>query len=364
MLSNVGTNMAMFGMASSLIKYSSAKVYFIDVLGEFSKFNVDNNLYIRFLKINHIVPTTGKISKLLIFLISILSIPFLVAKVIKHKPDIIITGLVGFIPSILKYFLNNLIVINSIQGYPKFSLIRKFIWKLFYKKSDFLITMTNKTKKDIEETIGIKSSKIVTIQNPILNRNIKKMSLEEIDADDQFIFKKNVICSIGRLTHQKNFIELLNFVREINKSSLEKFNFIIIGEGEKRSELKNFIKRNNLYNCYLLGFKKNPYKYLARSKLYISTSLWEEPGHTLLEAGYLNVPILSSNCPNGPNEIIKNEITGLKYELHNKQDLLIKFKKFLSLSDPELFFLKKNMKRIVLDYTSFRFYKKILKIIN
>ena len=77
MLSNVGTNTAMFGIAESLKKYSNAKVYFLDILGEFSKFNDGNNLYLKFLKINHIVPTTGKISKFIIIFFSILSIPYI-----------------------------------------------------------------------------------------------------------------------------------------------------------------------------------------------------------------------------------------------------------------------------------------------
>ena len=88
----------------------------------------------------------------------------------------------------------------------------------------------------------------------------------------------------------------------------------------------------------MLGFKKNPYNYLSRSKLYISTSLWEEPGHTLLEAGYLNIPILSSNCPNGPDEIIQNKFNGLKYTLGNKTDFINKLKDFKELSD----FKKRN----------------------
>jgi glycosyltransferase involved in cell wall biosynthesis len=71
-----------------------------------------------------------------------------------------------------------------------------------------------------------------------------------------------------------------------------------------------------------LGFKDNLYKYLAKSSVYICSSLWEEPEHTPMEAGYLNVPILTSNCPNGPDEIIKNNFDGLKYELGNEIDFL------------------------------------------
>lgn len=364
MLSNVGTGAAMLGMAESLSKYSNSKVYFIDVLGEFSKYNDGKKLYLKFLNLNDVIPVTGKISKFLIIFFSIISIPFLIKQIVSKKPDMIITGLVGFIPSLMKYLFPNLEVVNSIQGFPKFNYLRKIIWKICYKKSDYLITMTQKTKYEIEKNIGIEKEKIFVIENPIISRKIKLLSRESIDEKDRFIFKKNVYCAIGRLTRQKNFLELLKFIKEINITLNTNFHLIIIGEGEKKKELDDFIKKNDLKNCYLLGFKKNPYKYLAKSKLYISTSLWEEPGHTLLEAGYLNIPIISSNCPNGPDEIIKNEYNGLKYQLGNQIDFIKKYRKFINLEVDEKKKLTLNMKKTVSYYSQIKFCKKFLKILS
>ena len=364
MLSNVGTNGAMIGMAESLKKYLGAEIYLINVLGEFTKFKDKKFFFLDFFKVSHIIPKTGKISKYLILFFSIICIPFLIRQIFKHKPDIIIAGLVGFIPCMLKYFFKNLIVINSIQGYPKFNFIRKFIWKMFYKKSDYLITMTKQTKKDLEKIVGIDSQKIFTIENPILHRNIKIMSQEKIDNNDKFIFTKKVFCAIGRLTHQKNFLELLSLVKKYSDLTNEDFNLVILGEGEKRKELENYIEKNKIKNFYLLGFKDNPYKYLAKSNVYICSSLWEEPGHTLMEAGYLNIPILTSNCPNGPNEIIEDNFNGLKYELGNEIDFLEKIKKINNLNEIEKNKLLINMKKIILNYTKFRFAKNFAKIIN
>ena len=364
MLSNVGTNGAMIGMAQSLKKHYNHEIYLINVLGEFTKYKSEEFYFIDFLKINNVMPKTGKISKYLILLISLLSIPFLIRQILKHKPDIIITGLVGFIPGMLKYFFKDLLVINSIQGYPKFNFIRKFIWKMFYKKSDYLITMTKQTKKDLEKIVGIDSQKIFTIENPILHRKIKMMSLEAIDNEDKYIFNKKVFCAIGRLTHQKNFIQLLSYLKRYSDQTNYDFNLIILGEGEKRKELEDYIEKNKIKNFYLLGFKDNPYKYLAKSNVYICSSLWEEPGHTLMEAGYLNVPILTSNCPNGPDEIIKNNLNGLKYELGNEFDFLVKMKKINNLNEIEKNKLLINMKKTILNYTKFRFAKNFAKIIN
>ena len=102
---------------------------------------------------------------------------------------------------------------------------------------------------------------------------------------------------------------------------------------------------------------------MQRSDLYISTSLWEEPGHTLIEAGYLNVPILTSNCPNGPNEIIIDGFNGLKYQLGSSSDLLDKIKTFNTLDVKSKKNMTINFKKVVENYTQFRFCKKLLKII-
>jgi len=364
MLSNVGTINAIIGMAKSLSRYSYSKIYILDILGEFKNYqNLHRINFLTFVRINGIVPSTGKFSKFLIIFFSILALPFLIRQIIIHKPKYIITGLVGFAPLLLKIFFRKLIIINSIQGYPKFNIFRKLIWKFFYSQSNYLLTMTNKTKEMIMNQVGIINKKIHVIENPVISRNIKKLALEPIDLSEQFLFKRKVYCAIGRLTAQKNFFELLEGLKIYSNEVDNNFNLIILGDGELKQDLAVYIKKNNLNNFYLLGFKKNPYKYLYRSHLYISTSSWEEPGHTLIESGYLNVPVLTSDCLNGPNEIIIDGYNGLKYQLGNISDFLTKLKIFNNLEARSRKKLSINLKKIVKNYTQFRFFQNISKVL-
>jgi glycosyltransferase involved in cell wall biosynthesis len=364
MLSNVGTINAIIGMANSLSKYSDYKIYILDILGEFKNFRNFSNLnFLSFIKITGLVNSTGKLSKFLIIFFAIFSIPFLISNIIIHKPKYLVTGLVGFVPILLKFYFKDLIIINSIQGYPKFTILRTLIWKFFYRKSDYLLTMTNKTKLMIENKIGIQNKKILVVENPVISRHIKKLALEAIDCNEQFLFKKKVFCAIGRLTFQKNFFELLEGFKRYSEEIDNNFNLIIIGEGELKNDLINYIKKNKLDNFYLLGFKKNPYKYLYRSEMYVSTSRWEEPGHTLIESGYLNVPLLTSNCPNGPDEIIIDGYNGLKYQLGNINDLLDKLKIFNNLDSKSKKIMTINLKKVVKNYTQFRFFRNVSKIL-
>ena len=368
LLGHVGTLNAVIGMANALNSYKKYNIYLINLFGEFNiyKDKYKKFIYLDIFKFGKFFPSTGFFSKLVIHFFSILSLPLIFYKVFKYKPCILISSLVGYLPCIIKIFFNKIILINTIQGLPKFTFFRKIIWKIFYNKSDYLFTKTQKTKLDISKFIGICENKIHQVCNPIINQKIKVLALESLDKGEEIFFKKKyTFCTVGRLTNQKNYIELLNGINKYFLNFNKNFNLLIIGSGELNVKLKKYINYLNLNNnVYLLGFKKNPYKYIYRSDFYISTSKWEEPGHTLLEAGYLNIPIISSNCPNGPREILINNKNSFKYELGNLNDFLRKLNYALRCNNSKISKIKLNMKKYVYNYTEFNFVRKFQKIIK
>ena len=66
-------------------------------------------------------------------------------------------------------------------------------------------------------------------------------------------------------------------------------------------------------DVYLLGFQKNPFKFISKSKIFVFPSLYEGFPNALLEAMACGVPVVSSDCKSGPREILAAE-TGLKME--------------------------------------------------
>ena len=127
--------------------------------------------------------------------------------------------------------------------------------------------------------------------------------------------------------------------------------------------LENFIIENNIKQVYLLGYKKNPYSLLAKSKLFISSSLWEDPGHALIEAAYLKIPIIASNCPSGPREIFKNNLNCLSYNYKNQKELKFKIFKYDNIKKHIRLKLVKNASKSVKKFSSQNYYKKISKLI-
>jgi len=113
-----------------------------------------------------------------------------------------------------------------------------------------------------------------------------------------------------------------------------------------------------------LGYQENVYKYLLNSDCFILTSLWEDPGFVLLEAALSNTLIISSNCPNGPNEILSNGQNGFLFQNNNLSDLLNKFDEFKNLSKNELHKKKFLAKKKAKMFTQFSHFKSLKKIID
>jgi len=366
-LGNVGTIKATINSLESIHDNSINEIFILNIFGEFSFYK---NESLRIKKINFFTflrffPSTGLLAKFLIYLFSFLSLPFLFFYVAKYKPNIIYASLVGYLPLLLKIFFKDLKIFNSIQGYPRFTKVRKFIWKKFYKKSDLIITMTENTKNKLINDIG-NFKEIKKICNPVIDDDLYKLSQEKIPTQfENIISKKIQFISIGRLTRQKNYIELLKSLNILKNKLGENFyenniNVIILGTGEDLKMLNKFTEDNKLNNIHFLGFQKNPFNFLKSSNFYVSTSLWEDPGHTLIEAASLNIPIITSDCPSGPKELF-NENNSYTYQSGNIDDLSKTLLKIVNDSAKKEINLEKisKAKELSENFTKDRFYNSI-----
>lgn len=354
MLSNVGTIKAVINTAECLSKNN--EVFILNIFNQ-KNLKVKKNKNIKIINFFFLknIPQTGLISKIIIYFFSFISIPLLIKLIKKNKINLIITHLVGVVPLLLKFFLDDLKIFCSIQGFPKMNFLRKLLWKMFYNKSDLIIAMSNMSKEIVGKVIKDKS-KIIIINNPIISYDLLKKSKEEIEEEYIGIFNKKNIVSIGRLTNQKNYFETLIAFKNFQKY-FKDINFVIIGEGELKSRLEKFIEKEKIKNVYLLGYKVNPYKYLSKSNLFISSSLWEDPGHSLIESAFLKIPILTSDCPAAPKEIFLDGINCLQYKSGDAEALKLNMIKFFTTYDQNSIYSNiQNARKL-----SFRFTKKEFK---
>jgi len=109
-----------------------------------------------------------------------------------------------------------------------------------------------------------------------------------------------------------------------------------------------------------MGYSSNIIKYMKNSKLFILTSLWEDPGFVLIEAAMCNLSIIASNCPSGPNEIIsKYEDGGLLFKNNDENSLNTKLIEYFKMESHEILKKKIYAKKNIKDFTVFNHTKNL-----
>ncbi len=279
------------------------------------------------------------------------------------KPDYIIVHLLVSLPLLLMTFLDgNTRLILRISGLPRLNIIRKTYWKFFSKKIFKVTCPTIATYEKLRLLKIFKDNQLEILYDPIISTNeiIKKSNL---NIEDRFKNKKFII-GIGRLTKQKNFKLLIKAFKKIHDYE-KNLNLIILGEGEKIDSLKVLTGNLGLNNfVYFLGYKENIYTYLKKAECFILSSLWEDPGFVLIESSFMNIPIIASDCPNGPQEIINKDERGYLFKNNSVDDLLKKYMEFKNSSKYDI--SKKIFKAKIYskNYSMFNHYLKLKEILN
>lgn len=350
----IATVKAIYNSASGINKYSKKfRAKIINSIGEWN-YLIDDKNSENFLNqknnILNFLPKFGFIKSRISYILIFIFCFFQLIKILKkHKPDIFIAHLIVSLPLVLfKIFNFRSKLIIRISGKPKLNIVRQLVWKSCSKNVYKIFCPTNETKKILVNKGIFKSEKIFVLNDPVFK--IKEYYFLKKDKTFDKRFEKNNIIMVGRLTHQKNFDLIIDAYAE-NETLKKKYKIFIMGAGELENRLKKKVKFYNLdTRIVFLGHKKNVIKYIKDSKLFISSSLWEDPGFVIIEAALSNIPIISSDCPSGPKEIInENELGGYLFKNNSKKDLNKKINQFF-LEDKNIIFkkkiyVKKNIKK-------------------
>jgi len=242
---------------------------------------------------------------------------FLAQIIRKERPDIVVSLLHtwGFILHLARVLarVRFAIVINehihvssSLNSLhrkrPVLSLASDMIHRYCYQHADLVIPVSHDVAKDLVLNYGAPLGKIKVIHNGIDLERIKRVAVEPVDHP-WFSSDMPVIMGIGRLSEQKAFHILIKAFKKVLK--IIPCKLVIVGEGEKRRELEALIKQLDLENhVVLLGRQSNPFKYLSRANVFVLSSVGEALPTVILEAMVLGIPIVSTRCPCGPEELL------------------------------------------------------------
>jgi glycosyltransferase involved in cell wall biosynthesis len=186
----------------------------------------------------------------------------------------------------------------------KLRLMPLFI-RCFYRWADVVVAVSKGVADDLTKAAGVSRNQIKVIYNPVVTPQLRA----KVQAPIEHPWFENenlpVILSVGRLAEQKDFCTLIRAFARWQRN--HEGRLLILGEGEERPKLEALVKQLNLEKYVgLPGFVPNPYPYMAKATMFVLSSKWEGLPTVLIEAMYCGVPVIATDCPSGPREILHN----------------------------------------------------------
>ena len=254
-------------------------------------------------------------------LIRILKIPKCLLKYCyilkKEKPLVSISALpVDNLLNIFSQFICKVPAIITVHGMPSHNyncLDRVVKYIIFYfarKTKTNIIAVSNGVKEELTQKYNLSKSQIQVIYNPIDISTVISLSKSAI-LDSRVNTDIPLLITVGRLNEVKGQWHIIRVFAELRKKQL--CQLLICGEGPEKKYLLELVSRLGLEkDVIFLGWQENPYKYMAKSTLFIQSSLSEALPNVLIEAMATGCPIVAANCSLGIEEILgPNDKCGL-----------------------------------------------------
>lgn len=183
-----------------------------------------------------------------------------------------------------------------------------FAFRWLYPRAKRVIAVSQQMRDLLENKAGLDN--VNCIYNPVHTRLIHEKSQQPIPVKERFIL------GVGRLEEQKRFDLLIEAYAR--SQARRECKLVIVGSGTKQAILEEKVLKLGLRGRVLLtGFDSNPYKYMANAEFQVMSSDYEGYPLVLIEALSLGCPVVSTDCPTGPREIIRHEENGLLVQKGN-----------------------------------------------
>ena len=191
-----------------------------------------------------------------------------------------------------------------------------------------IVFISQGVQASFKSEIGLASDVPIAVINNIGVLWDNPKTQNQVQKDDP-----PVILACGRLHPQKDYPTLLKAFKIVR--STIKCRLRILGDGPQRNNLQNMIVDLGLKDSVeLCGFQRSPATFMEKASLFVLSSKYEGFGNVIVEAMGQGLPVVSTNCPHGPSEIIQDNVTGLLVDVGSHIQLATAMSKVLE--QPEL----------------------------
>lgn len=196
---------------------------------------------------------------------------------------------------------------------------RRFFPREYVRYADIIHTVAREAANDLCLNYQIPKEKIRVIYNPVDIEQVRRLACDPLD--DPWLQEGNrTVIAASRLESQKRLDVLLHawvLVKEAeltDEATCKPYRLIICGDGSLRSSLEGLAAKLGIADSIrFVGFQSNPWKWIKRAALFVNTSEWEGLPCSLIETQAVGTPVLSSDCPSGPKEILMDGEAGFLF---------------------------------------------------
>jgi glycosyltransferase involved in cell wall biosynthesis len=188
-----------------------------------------------------------------------------------------------------------------------------------HRWADAIVAVSNGVAEDFSHLAKIPKDGIHVIPNAVITDAFLRAASEA--APHPWLQEDvPVVLGVGRLVPGKNFSALINAFGRVARE--RRARLMLLGDGPERELLEGVVRRQGLDDCvYMPGFVSNPYAYMKRASVLVLSSDCEGLPTVLIESLALGTPVVSTDCPSGPREILRDGTLGALVPVGNIQAL-------------------------------------------
>jgi len=236
---------------------------------------------------------------------------------VTQKPELIFTAtslpnMVAVLTTILGFFPRSSTIISErevrgpVMGWNASLRSRIFreLSRFCYRRANKIIAVSHGVRDMLISRAGLRGDQIRVVYNPVVDDSIVTKSTEPVN--EPWLADKSVpvVLAVGRLSREKGFDTLIEAMCILN--TRRECRLVILGEGKLREELAALVSAKGMDALVrFLGFRENPYAYMSKANVFVLPSVHEGFGNVLVEALACGAPVVSTDCPSGPSEILE-----------------------------------------------------------
>lgn len=197
---------------------------------------------------------------------------------------------------------------GSRQGASFMSRLSHLLAPLTYRLSAGAIAVSDGVKDAMVDVLGVPPEKIAALYNPIVTPELFEKAAEDPGHPWFAPGQPPVVLGVGSLSARKDFRTLIQAFATLDHPDAR---LVILGEGPERPALEAQVEELGLSErAALPGFAPNPFAYMSRAAVYVMSSRLEGLPGTLVQALACGCPAVSTDCPSGPREVLRDGEVG------------------------------------------------------